>query len=100
MYKIENEDDEGNDLFYKMQETLFKEGNEIFDYIYCLINFDKNISILSSMLYCKYCLKLEKNDINFYIYDKFYERCEKYLEECKKFLDPNYIKKHLEELED
>ena len=70
-----------------MEDTLVKEGNDICDKIEALLVFDKKIIILKSILYCKYCLKFDKNEINYYTYDNFYERCEKYLEESKKYLE-------------
>ena len=74
-------------------DNLLKEGLDINQIIYSLINCDK-IHIISTILYCRYCLEFNKDELND-IYDNLYERCEKYLEESKKYISPEYVNKYL-----
>ena len=57
--------------------------------------FEEKFYIIKTRLYCKYCLKFDKDYINKELEENFYERCEKYLEETEKYLEPEYIKKYL-----
>ena len=74
-------------------DNLVKEGKDICDTIDVLVS-SKKFEILKTVLYCKYCLEFDKDEINKITYNNFYERCEKYLEESKNYLEPEYIKKY------
>ena len=74
-------------------DNLLREGLDIHNIIYSLVNCDK-IHIISTILYCKFILEIGKDEVND-IFDNLYERCEKYLEESKKYVAPEYINKYL-----
>ena len=74
-------------------EDLLKEGLDINQIIYSLINCDE-MHIISTILYSKFILEIGKDKAND-IYDNLYERCEKYLEESKKYVSPEYVNKYL-----
>ena len=74
-------------------DNLVDEGKEICEIIIQLLHKSKKFEILKTMLYCKYCLNFNKDDINNNTFNNFYERCKKYLEESEKYIDSEYIKK-------
>ena len=66
-----------------MVDTLVEKGKEICNIIDQLIGLDNKSIIDKAKSYCKYCLSLNKEDVNS-ICNNFYEECENYLESINK----------------
>ena len=76
----------------EIEYSLIKKGKDICETIEQLIYKDKNFIINKSKLYSKYCLSLNKDDVNS-ICSNFYEECENYLEKLESKLEVEQIEK-------
>ena len=70
-----------------MENSLVKKGEDICRTIDNFIDEDNKFIIYKAILYCKYCLRLNKDEVNSLV-KNFYEECEDYF---KKF--ENYFNK-------
>ena len=62
-----------------MENSLVKKGEDICRTIDHLLDEDNKFIIDKTILYCKYCLRLNKDEVNS-LAKNFYEECEDYLE--------------------
>ena len=70
----------------QIEDALIKKGKDICEVIEQLIGFDNKFLIERAKSYCKYCLSLNKDDVNS-ICNNFYEECENYLEKLESNLN-------------
>ena len=77
------------------EKALFEKGKEICEIIDQLISFDKKFLIERTKAYCKYCLSLNKDEVNS-ICNNFYEECEDYLEKLESNLNNKLKKENFE----
>ena len=67
----------------ELGDAFIKKGIEICEIIDQIIGLDNKSIIEVSKAYCKYCLRLNKDEVN-RLYHNFYEECENYLESINK----------------
>ena len=67
-----------------------EKSKNIFGTIDNLIEKDNKFILDKTKLYCEYCLRLDKDNVN-RIAENFYEECENYLKELKKLLNISNI---------
>ena len=65
-----------------MEDSLVKKGEDICRTIDHLIDEDNKFIIDKTILYCKYCLRLNKDEVNS-LAKNFYEECEDYLKKIE-----------------
>ena len=65
-----------------MENSLVKKGEDICRTMDNLIDEDNKFIIDKAILYCKYCLRLNKDEVNS-LEKKFYEECEDYLKKLE-----------------
>ena len=74
-----------------MEESLIKKGEDICEIMDHLIEEDNKFIIDKAILYCKYCLRLNKDYVTNSVGSNFYKECEDYLKELENWLN-NYNK--------
>ena len=73
-----------------MENSLVKKGENICRTIDNFIDEDNKFIFDKIILYCKYCLRLNKDEVNS-IKKIFYEECEDYLKELESWLNKSNI---------
>ena len=68
----------------------YEKSKNIFGTIDNLIDKDNKFITDKTKLYCEYCLRLDKDNVN-RIAENFYEECENYLKELKRLLNNSNI---------
>ena len=74
-----------------MENSLIKRGENICRTIDNLIDEDNKFIFDKAKLYCKYCLRLNKDYVIREVDENFYEECEDYLKELESWLNKSNI---------
>ena len=74
-----------------MEESLIKKGEDICETMDHLIVEDNKFIIDKALLYCKYCLRLNKDYVSNSVGSNFYKECEDYLKELESWLNKSNI---------
>ena len=69
-----------------MENSLVKKGEDICRTMDNFIDEDNKFIIDKAILYCKYCLRLNEDEVNSLV-KNFYEECEDYLKKIENYFN-------------